>query len=463
MGQDFKRTLIRLLAFTPEASQGTPNYVFEASGGTGTTVTLSTSSVNQHNSRLASFTPDFFNELYVYFKSNTTTSALQGKFYKISDSARVTTTVTLTTSETMAATPASGDIFYVFAPLQASNVSINVGKENLSRAAFERLTLDPPSSNKGLSVVSGSFDLEFWGLEQENGSGDTPRPDRLSRFLEAIGSQRRIAGTTVSGSGSTTTVVDVTSAASLQEGDYVMINGEVRRVTAVDTASTPDNITVSPALSSAPSDTTEVFVGEITTPYDSGHQSHTILHYRDSQLVECHGCLFSVSIKADFAQNISLSCEFDAEDFAITDDLVFDGIQSEQKTLPYIEGETFFGSTELCANSVNFTLNHGRQTLRDSCVGQRVFVTSRDAMLQVIFRNKDATPKNTWEANGTKDWVLSQIGNSAGDAVAFAGYAQIQDPVSLSDVEGHEFYDVSYGFRDDQDSSTARKPLLLRF
>lgn len=463
MAQDFKRSLLRLLAFTPEVTQGDANYVFEGSGGTGTTVTLSTGSANQHNAKLAAMSDDFFNELYVYFKSNTTTSALRGKFYRITDSARVTTTVTLTVSETMAATPASGDVFYVFAPMAASNVSISIGKENLARNAFERQTLDLPSSNKGLDQVSGSFDLELFGLEQVNGDGSTPRPDRLSRFLEAIGTPRRVAGTTVSGSGSTTSVVDVTTAASFEVGDYVLINGEVRRVISVDTASTPDNIGVYPDLSTAPANTDIVYFGEKFTPADSGHRSHTILHYRDSQLIACIGAVFSISVQADFAQNISLSCEFDAEEYSLTDDLALDGIQSTRKTLPFIEGETWFDTTELCVNSMNFTLGHGRQILRDSCVGQRVFVTTRDAMLSVSFRNKEATPKNSWEASGTKAWLISQVGDEAASCVAIAGYAQIQDPIGMTDVEGHEFYDASFGFRDDQTAADPTKPLLLRF
>lgn len=69
--------------------------------------------------------------------------------------------------------------------------------------------------------------------------------------------------TTVSGAGSTQVIVDVTDASGITAGDVVGFtdsNGGVwgRRVTAVDTASTPDNVTVDPPLHFIPADTAAV-------------------------------------------------------------------------------------------------------------------------------------------------------------------------------------------------------------
>lgn len=463
MSDSFKRTALGLLAFCPEVTQGVKNTKFVANGGTGTTATLDTGGA-QDNAALAAVANDFFNGLYLFFAANTTTTALQGKVYKISDFARSSTTCTFTTSATMAASPASGDIFYVFAPIQASSVSVTAGYENLSREAFERQTLDAPTSVKGLKQASGSFNLEAWGLEQENGNGDTPALDRLSQFLLAFGTRRSVAGTTVSGGGSSTTVVDVSSAAGFAVGDLVLIGGEVRRITAVDTGSTPDNITVAPALSAAPADTTEVFGSERFTPYDTGHVTHTILHLRDVQLLTLIGCSFSFGLTATYGGLTQMQVEFDANDWQIEDTVTLDGEQSTKKALPWTVGDVFFGSTELCVNNFNFTENAGRQTLRDTCAGQRLFVTSRDASLQVVWRNTVKTPKDTWEANGTHDRILLQVGNAAGAALAITGQGQIQDPAAMADVEGHQYWDASFAFRDDQtDYNTALKPEIVRF
>ena len=465
MSDSFKRTALGLFAFTPEVTQGTKNNKFEASGGTTTTATVDTTDGLEDDNAIASAADDFFNGLYMYFDSATTTADLQGQVYPITDFAVSGGTATFTTTTTMAAAPADTDTFWVLGYLQASSVSLTVGYENLTREMFERQTLDGPSSEKGLKVASGTMNIEIWGLEQENGSGDTPTPDVMSKFLEAVGERRAVAGTTVSGAGSTTTVVDVTSAANFQVDDLVLINNEVRQITAVDTASTPDNITVAPALSAAPADTDEVFFGELFTPYDSGHLSHTISCLADSQLFELTGAVFSVGASATYGALTQMQVEFDAESWDMTDSSVLDGQQSTKKALPYTLGEVFFGSTEICVNNFNFTLGQGRQLLRDTCAGQRQFVTSRAATMQVVFRNTGVTPKETWEANGTQDRLLVQVGNTAGAAVAFCGNAQIQDPSNpLSDVEGHRFYDATFAYVDDQtDAANADKPLIARF
>jgi len=116
-----------------------------------------------------------------------------------------------------------------------------------------------------------------WSIEgQCPASGSLNGTNDWSLFLAASGLLTKTTGgnTAVSGSGSTTTVVDVTSAASLTANlSVVDISGELRLVTATDTVSTPDNITVSPALSSAPADLVVVSVVESFTPSRVAHNS----------------------------------------------------------------------------------------------------------------------------------------------------------------------------------------------
>jgi hypothetical protein len=78
-----------------------------------------------------------------------------------------------------------------------------------------------------------------------------------------------VANTAVSGSGSTTTVIDVADASNFTAGtSCVTISGETRRITAVDTAATPDNITLATPLSSAPADGVTVTSGITFSPHD---------------------------------------------------------------------------------------------------------------------------------------------------------------------------------------------------
>jgi len=96
--------------------------------------------------------------------------------------------------------------------------------------------------------------------------GTAPDIDDLLLY----GGWSKITGTdtTVSGAGSTTTVIDVVSAAGLSAGGCVVISGQVRRITDVDVVAIPDNITITPALSAAPVNATVVAAGVAYYPKD---------------------------------------------------------------------------------------------------------------------------------------------------------------------------------------------------
>lgn len=97
-------------------------------------------------------------------------------------------------------------------------------------------------------------------------SGESDQPENHLILLNALGLYNKPTSTTVSGSGSTTTVIDVASAAGVKKGDIVLINGQVRFVTAVNTAATPDNITLNAPLSGAPAASDAVKFGHAYRP-----------------------------------------------------------------------------------------------------------------------------------------------------------------------------------------------------
>jgi hypothetical protein len=110
-----------------------------------------------------------------------------------------------------------------------------------------------------------SCDLEFYLYLTTAGT----KPD-WTDILESGGWQA-ITGvsTTVSGGGATTTVIPVASAAGFTAGGCVEISGEVRRITLVNTVPAPDEITVSPPLSTAPADGAAVTAGVSYKPKDA--------------------------------------------------------------------------------------------------------------------------------------------------------------------------------------------------
>lgn len=456
---------IGLLAFCPEIAHGTPNYSLTADGGGNgaTSVTVSTVSGATHNNNLASKAANKFQGLMVYFLANTTTSALRGKSYPISASSAPAANVVTLTVSTMAATPAGSDTFYVLAPLPADSVAISPETEDLIRD-FVRLTLDAPSSIKGLSKASGSFGLELPGLVTTLGSGATPARDRWSQLLELLGTRRAIAGTTVSGGGSTTTVIDVTDASAFAVGDLVMIGGEVRRITAINTAAAPDNITITPALSAAPADTTVVYQSEVITPYDTGHGTATLLWLEDDRLIIVQGAVLTFKLAAAFGQKLAGTVEFDGE-FAVaqwSDGAAIGGYQADKSPVAFVAGAIHFGTTQLHVNSFEFDLGHDRQEIRDTSAGIRFFTRARAAMTKVVFRYTAKTPKTTWEKDGAQARLLATIGNSAGNAVGVTHDAQVITAAE-SDVNKTTYWDTTFRAYDDQDAADAVKPRIFRF
>lgn len=84
----------------------------------------------------------------------------------------------------------------------------------------------------------------------------------FSWLMKACGCTETLGtGTAIDGALSSTTALDVTAATGIAVGSIVRVGGACRLVTAVDTGATPDDVTVTPALASAPSAATPVYSG----------------------------------------------------------------------------------------------------------------------------------------------------------------------------------------------------------
>lgn len=451
-----------LLAFTPEVTQGTPNYSFTADGGSTTTITVDTTDGQTHNNAIASAADDSFNGLQIYF----ITGAEAGNVATITDFAVSGGTATFTFAA-LTTGGASGATFYVLGVLRASDVSIDAGPEDIE-TNFIRQTLDPSPSKKGLDKASGSFKFEIPGLSSPSADGSAASEDRISKFLEAYGARSAGTGEAVTGSSSTTTQVDITDASLFTVGDYVLINNQVRRVTTVDTASTPDNIIVSPALNAAPAASDVVYQAEIWTPDDTGHRSHTFLRLTDDRLLAVTGAVCSFKFSAEqYGALLMGECEFDGDGFSYSDGVSMDASQLNKCSPLFIEPDNkancHFGTTELGVNSFEFDVQHGRQELRDTSAGLRFDVRSRAASCKVVFRDQVKTPKTSWEDGATEDHLIIACGSTSGDCVAIAGNSQVKTLASTG-VNDTQYWDAEFTFVDPQtDAATPKKPKLLRF
>lgn len=132
--------------------------------------------------------------------------------------------------------------------------------QNVIEREVVRSTLGKSISSKpGQKGGKLTFKVPVAGLYTGAGDGVTGvLPTWLTPLFEASGTVTAAGvGTTVSGGSSTTTSVDLTSAAGISAGTHVMISNEIRLVT----AKSGSTITVTPALSSAPSNGTVVYSG----------------------------------------------------------------------------------------------------------------------------------------------------------------------------------------------------------
>ena len=470
MANNFKRSRLGIFGYVPEVTQGKKNFYFEATGGSTTTLVVTDlASVGFDNENLTDTPTDFFKGLQLYG----VTGANAGKILDITSqsySAGVPNTITFTFATTSAVV--AGNTFYLLGRLPASNVSITSGKENLTREEFVRPSLDRPSSLKGLSTVSGSFDMELCGHATGTDASTVALPvDAYSAFFSGIGTRAASGGDTVS-SGASSSVFDVTNGARFEIGDFIMVNNEVAKIT--NKAS--NTLTVAPAFSATPAGSDVVYGAEYYTPDDTGHRSFTFVHLADDQLWTYSGCVYSLSFSGDFGALTSASVEFTGEDYSVDTASVtgFSFDNPSPTTVPFVTGRATVndGSSDisLYIGSVEFDYGNGIELTRDTNENQQAFIITRESTLGASLRDRNESAfafKNQStgiEALGTKLTTTVQVGNVATKCVGVHGKTQFQDPASMSDRNGINYYDVNLWFCDDStDVINPTKPVFFRF
>mgnify|MGYP003338917368 FL=1 len=140
----------------------------------------------------------------------------------------------------------------------ATRASLGVPNETVHR-------VDNPAHVQGKVNAEWQLQVHFKSVVSGDrlvgGASDADRSHDIL-LKHAFGRRYAAAGTTVSGSGSTLTQVDLTSAAGRKRGELVLVGTKVRRITNISS----NTITVSPGLGSAPADTTVVRAGRNFVP-----------------------------------------------------------------------------------------------------------------------------------------------------------------------------------------------------
>ena len=448
MSGNLKLKKIGTVFFCPEITKGTANYD-NTTDTLGTTTTAIVSGLGG--------TDDMFIGLQMYFYSG----ANSGRVVTVTDYATSTGTLTFSPADgqgAFSAAVAVGEKFLLGAILPASNPSFAPQTRFIDRDEWETDTLEKPSGIAGPNESTWSFDSEVGGLTTTAGDSTTAGADRFSRLLEMIGSFTSGTGTTVDGDWGSTTSGDVDSVSGLSVGDPIMIDNEVAIIQTISSKT----LTVAPAFTSAPTDTTVVYAGEVHTPADSGHKSFTICHLKDDQLWAFVGCVGNVKASATFNELLKFSFDGQGGSWSITDSYSdLDGLQDSNKPIAVISARLHFGSTTTWCNSFEWDLGHSVESVEDCHAGVEKIVADRSATAKVTFRNRDNTPLETWQKEKTTGLLVVQAGNSAGNVVVIYGQVQIES-VEDAEYNGVLAYSASLKFYDDRGTLTPTKPKIAR-
>lgn len=168
---------------------------------------------------------------------------------------------------------------------------MNPAKELIERNVFNG-SIGKSTPRSGIKSVTGSLPVEYRAAET---AGGAPEYDKL--LLSAMGQKRTMAATLTTGSGHTTSQINISNGdiGDINVGDMVMIKQtggyHVSPVSEVDDTISAANITLLIPMASAPANSVviERFTTYVTA--DSGHPSLSVSKYIESAVLEqAAGC-----------------------------------------------------------------------------------------------------------------------------------------------------------------------------
>jgi hypothetical protein len=250
-----------------------------------------------------------------------------------------------------------------------------------------------------------AFKLEMKGSGTAAGSAVAAIASESSPFLEAcLGTVTRGTGV-LTGVGSTTTSIVVTSSSNFSVGMLVSINGEARFVTAI-----PDgtHLTVDHALSGAPLTGVTVYASSRFTRANTGHKSMAFVAIRDGIEYTLLGCKGTVKLEGTTAKGTAvLHFELDVATWTATakgslPSTALAGVTAVKA--PIVKGSPFAlsGTTRLISG---LDFDPGQ-----SFVWQE---TTEDADAKSGFELVDAQPKGSFKSYYNSDQLSDFVAGNA--------------------------------------------------
>jgi hypothetical protein len=260
-------------------------------------------------------------------------------------------------------------------------------------------------------------------------------------------------GGVVTGSSSTTTSIVMTDSTGITVGSAVMINGEVRFVTANAT----NTLTVTPALSAAPAADDVVYAGVRYVTSDTDPGTITLVLKGDGYLYRLLGAKGKVAlVDTDAGKRPMLEWEFNIDDHDTSEPSGNVPSRTLSNHIASVIGsDVYWGSTQTVVAGLSF--DAGRDlAAKQSTQGTngRAGWIVRDEKPVAGFKPYFASAyKTDFEATTTRSF-LAQIGSAAQNCIAlYAHKAQITDGWQPVDVEGNVGHDVKLKVVDPENTS----------
>jgi hypothetical protein len=242
--------------------------------------------------------------------------------------------------------------------------------------------------------------------------------------------------------GVSTTNIPMTDSSGISVGSLVMINGEVRLVT----ANSANTLTVTPALTSAPAATDVVYGGANYHTSDSDPGTVTLVGKGDGYVFRFKGCKGSVALVDSAASKrpmLEWTFMVDSHDSSEPSGSVPSRVLSNH--IPSVVGSPlFWGSTKTVSSAFSFaqTRDIKAKESTEGAQGRAGWLIVDEKPVAGFKPYYSSSYQTDFEALTTRS-LLQQVGSTAQKTFAvYAHKAQITDGWQPGDVGGHVGHDV---------------------
>jgi hypothetical protein len=240
------------------------------------------------------------------------TGSHRGKIAQITD--HVASTGTMTLGASFGSALAAGDVCLIRRFVEASDISAGVTQEYVARPG-NRVKFSVGDGIVGPRAGTISFNTQLTPSNGTAADGTRAQLSAVGHLLVAAGLQETVGTTEVCTAGSTTTSIEITTGTWEQFaiGMMVVINNEVGFITAItDGAGGDDILTITPALSSAPTAGDLVIATRMYSKTTSGDVYGVTLEWEvDGVRNTMTGCKGNVTMNSGVAPTLSFSFNVD--------------------------------------------------------------------------------------------------------------------------------------------------------